>query len=53
MPLLIDLEDPATLIAYDLADDRYEIAAKATGKVTLVEAATVTVDVSRLAELRY
>lgn len=45
--------EPATLIAYKLVDGRYEIVAKATGKVTLVEPATVTFDVSRLTEPRY
>jgi Uma2 family endonuclease len=50
---VIDLEEPASLIAYNLVDDRYEIAAKATERVTLAEPATLTVDVSRLTEPLY
>jgi Uma2 family endonuclease len=50
---VIDLQEPATLLANNLVGGRYEIAAKATGKVTLIEPATITIDVSRLIEPRY
>ncbi|MPZ81536.1 MAG: Uma2 family endonuclease [Actinophytocola sp.] len=50
---IVDLKEPATLVAHTLVDGCYEVAAKATSKVTLAEPATVTVDVSRLTEPRY
>lgn len=40
---VIDLGEPASLITYDLVDDRYEV----------VEPATLTVDVSRLTDRQY
>ncbi len=49
----IDLDEPATFIAHTLVGGRYEPVTESTGVVKLVEPATLSIDVSRLAELRY
>jgi Uma2 family endonuclease len=50
---VIDLTTPASLMTLTLAGREYEISEKVTGPITLAEPATITVDVSRLADPAY
>jgi hypothetical protein len=44
---------PASLTTFALVEDQYEIIDKVTGPVTLLEPATIAVDVSKLTQRDY